>query len=120
MVYFKQLGGEEARKVDPEQVPWPDDSTVVYGYEADQLVARSGLVLMPLIEGTWVVPEKRAGRLAIRLMAQMEELLRQAQKPYALALGADDQPEVGRYLQYLGYERVPVTLYKKALNKEPT
>lgn len=115
---WRLLTGAEARQIDPERLSWPDGAEVVYGLVDSLPVARAALVNLPLIEGTWVAPSKRGGRLAIRLMSKVEAVLADKGYPYAVAMQADSDPTIAKYLEFLGYERIPVSLYKKQLTKE--
>lgn len=110
---FLLLDGEQASKVDG--VPWPADTVVLYGTEAGRMVARSAMMNLTVIEGSFVAEDKRGTSLAFRMLKEMETIFRAANKSHAMAMAADDQPEVAEYLSRVGFERLPVTMYQKKL-----
>lgn len=112
---FLFLDGEQASQIDPTGITWPADTVVLCAVEGDQVVARSAILNLPVVEGSWVSPEKRGTSLAFRMLREVETIYRATDKTHSMAMAADDQPEVGEYLERVGYERMPVTMYTKKL-----
>lgn len=114
-----EKAGEDARNIDPEGIQWPSAQMsapiVVFAFEGDRIVGRSAILPVDVIEGTMVVEDKRGTSLAFRLLRRVEELYLQAGRTHAIAFAHNDQPEVGEYLERVGYERSPLTVYSKQL-----
>jgi N-acetylglutamate synthase-like GNAT family acetyltransferase len=70
---------------------------------------------MPVIEGTRIEPDKRNGLVATRIMREVEKRYLEFGKAVAMAFTENDKPEVGEYLERLGFEHMPLTFYKKDL-----
>lgn len=117
-----EKAGAEARALDPDGIQWPNAQMsapiVVFAYEGDRIVGRSAILPVDIIEGTMVAEDKRGTSLAFRLLRRVEELYLQAGRTHAIAFAHDDQPEVGEYLERVGYEKSPLTVYSKQLVKE--
>jgi hypothetical protein len=112
---FETLTGTAAAEIDPEQVPWPKDAIVVYARSNGDIVGRSALLQFPHIEGTWVRENERGSTLAYRLVTEVENVVRQAGRTHVWAFAHDSQPEVGGYLERIGYRLQPMKLYLKEL-----
>lgn len=116
---FVEKIGADARAVDPEGIKWPDPvvsaPVVIFAYEGDRIVGRSAILPVDCIEGTMVVDDKRGTSLAFRLLRRIEELYRAHGRTHAIAFAHDDQPEVAGYLERIGYEKSPLTVYSKQL-----
>lgn len=115
MIEFTLLTGPELRAMDPQGVPWPSDTFGIIATEDGQIIGRSAILNLPVIEGTMVVPDKQGGTLAFRLIQRIEELYRALGKTHAIAMVYDEQPEIGEYLKRIGFEQMPVTLFTKDL-----
>jgi|SRR5688572_9316479 len=114
-VEFKLLTGPELNLIDPQGVTWPFDTMGIVAFEDGKLVARTAIMNLPVIEGTWVDPEKRNTFLAARLIQKIEQLYVELGKTHAMALVYDEQPEIEGYLKRFGYEKQPVTFHAKEL-----
>ncbi len=119
---FKFLYGPEvvaAEQFMPEaqRVNWPFDSLVMYTFDDDVLVGRMGLMSFKVIEGTWAAPDSPP-TTAYRMMKQMSALQEYLGDTAANAFVLDEQPEIAAYLERVGFERVPVTLYTRSLIKK--
>jgi GNAT superfamily N-acetyltransferase len=114
---FRVLSGVEARPIDPDKIPFPDDSVVLYAFEGERIVGRTSIIHLPHIEGTWVAEDKRGTTLAFRLVKKIEEIIRDDGKGFAFAYAWDQQPEVSDYLQRVGYQRFPVTVFFKQVEE---
>lgn len=117
-IEFRVLDGLAAREIDTEQIEWPADARVIFAMEGNEVVGRSSLVHLPVVEGTWVSQAKRGSTLAYRLLKKVEDVFRENGKPVAMAMAHDTQPEIADFLERFGFTRVPVTLYVKTLVKE--
>lgn len=115
---FKWVYGEKAREIDPEGIPWPPESHVLFVYEDGRLIGRSSISFMPVIEGTLIEPDKRNGTIATRIMREVEQRYLAFGKAVAMAFIPDEKPEIGTYLERLGFEKMPLTFYKKNLIAE--
>lgn len=113
MIEFKLLTGPELNTIDPDGISWPFDTFAWVALEDGKLVGRSAILNLPVIEGTMVVPEKRSSTLARRLIEKVEQLYKSLGKTHSWAMAAN--AEIGDYLERIGYEKVPVTLYSKKL-----
>lgn len=109
---------EEAEKLIPEgqHVAWPLDSIVMYAYEGETIVGRMGLMSIKFIEGTYIAPTNRGGTLLVKMMNQMQAIIKHLDNTHAMALSYDEQPQVADYLKRLGFDRFPVTVFSKELN----
>lgn len=114
-IELKVLTGDDARNADPDGVKWPDGAPVVFAYEGDRVVGRSAILPVDVVEGTMVADDKRGTSLAFRLLRRVEGLYLQAGRTHAIAFAHNDQPEVGEYLERVGYEKSPLTVYSKQL-----
>lgn len=94
---------------------WPSDTWAIVAAEDGRVIGHTAILNLPCIEGTKVIDEKVGSTLAYRLMQKVEELYLTLDKPSALALVSDTQPEIADYLCRTGYELVPVKLYVKTL-----
>jgi hypothetical protein len=120
---FKFLAGPEVLEAekqipDDQKVNWPVDSIVMYCFEGDTVIGRMGIMSFKIVEGTWADPSKQGTTLAFRMMKQMEAMVAYLGEPAINAFSADSQAEVGEYLERYGFERLPITLYTKALVKK--
>jgi len=97
-----------------QRVAWPFDSIVGYAYEGDRIIGRMGIMSVKLIEGSWVSPDAPP-TIAYRMMKQVLVMLQSLGDTHSLALAYDGQPEVAGYLERVGFERFPVTMYNKVL-----
>src|SRR5690348_9316554 len=110
------LNGQDARKVDPDGIEWPDDSLVVVAKNGDDKIrGRSAIIQLPHIEGTWVEDSMRGSTLAFRLVSQVEKILKDAGKKYAWAFIQENQPDVMQYMIRIGYKENPLALFSKEL-----
>ncbi len=112
-ITFTPVAGENARQFDPFGVEWPAHSIVVFAHEGDKVVARSAIVPVPHIEGTWVDESKRGSTVAPRLIKVVEEALRSQGATCAFAFTPDDQPEIGDYMERFGYKEQPMRIWLK-------
>lgn len=114
MIEFRTVCGSDARSIDGS-LDWPDDAWVVFAIEDGEIVARSSILPMPLVEATFVKQEKRNGTLAFRLFKEVEKLYLEHGKPVAMAMALDSQPDIKEYLTRMGFEEMPLTLFIKNL-----
>jgi Predicted acetyltransferase len=114
-IEFRWLDGEAARVLDPDGIEWPGDTRVLYVFENGQLIARSSIMSVPMIEGTWIKPEHRNGTLAVRIIKEVERHYLENGEEAAMAFAPADQPEVAEYLKRLGYEEKPLRFFIKPL-----
>lgn len=115
---FRVLNGTEARAADPQGQEWPDNTEAIIAVEDEKVVGFTAWLFLPHIEGTFVVPEKRHTSLGFRLVRNMEQLLAARNISHSFAYAYDRQPEVSDYLERLGYEKIPVSVWIKPLVKE--
>ncbi len=112
---FRWLDGMAARLLDPDRIQWPADSRVLFVFEGNELIARSSITNIPMIEGTWIEPQHRNGTLATRIMKEVEKHYRENGEEAALAFIPSDQPEIAEYMIRLGYEEKPLRFFLKPL-----
>lgn len=105
----------EASSTEIERFPWPTNTAVVYAFEGGRVVGRSAILSADIVEGTWTALDKRGTSLALRLLRRVEELHREHGKTHVMAFAAEAQPEVGAYLERVGYTRLPLVFYSKQL-----
>lgn len=102
----------------PDGIVMPAGSILIGVKDEDgRVVARSGIVSIPHIEGTWVAPEKRKTNLAFRMIRTLEHVARRTGKTHIFAFALDEQPEVGDYLRRLGYEKHPISVWTKKVSE---
>lgn len=118
-MHIEVITGKEMQAIpQPDGVQWPDDSLhVISRYDDGRLQARMSLIALPHIEGTWVSDELRGTTAGARLLARMEEEVRKLGRTHVFAYALESQPEIGRYLERSGYERQPLTVYAKEIQK---
>lgn len=104
----------EAQMPVEQRVPWPLDSVIMYAFDGDKLVGRMGLMSIKMIEGTWAAPDA-SPTLAYRMMKQMDAMQIYLGSTSSFAMVHDIQPEIAGYLERVGFQRFPVTLYQKML-----
>jgi len=85
--------------------------------EEGQILARSGIVNLPHIEGTWVTPLRRKSSLGFKMIRTLEHVARRLGKTHIFAFAHDTQPEVSDYLKRLGYEKQPLTVWVKKVGE---
>lgn len=117
MIEFLKLDGKEAREIDPEGIQWPDGTLVLYAVKQGEIRGRQAYLLFPHLEGAWVHPDERGGTLAYRLIKETEKVVAESY-PAVFAYVMDNQPEIADYMQRMGYEKVPVSLWVKQFEKE--
>ena len=110
---FTWVDGLEARKIDPNGIAWPADSKVVFVSDGDQIIGRSSIMNVPMIEGTWLRDDHRNGTMAARLILEVERKYREHGEEAALAFAPDE--EVASYLRRFGYEEQPLRMFLKPL-----
>lgn len=112
---IRLFDGSEARQIDPDGIEWPDGSDVIYAIEDNKIVGRLGRIFLPCLEGGWVAENKRGGRLALKLAANMERIIKASGKSHSFAHVYEKQPEVAELLEHLGYKEMPLKIYMKEL-----
>lgn len=118
MIEFIQLDGKEAREIDPQGIQWPDGTLVLYAVEQGEIVGRQAYLLLPHLEGAWVKDERRGGTLAYRLIRKTEEVVAETGYPAVFAYVLDSQPEVADYMERMGYEKLPLTIWMKPVGEK--
>lgn len=114
-IQYQLFTGLEARLIDPENLPWPGDSAVLYAIENNEVVGRMGIIELPHIEGTWIREDKRNSSIGFRLITKLENILEEENRSAIFAFAANNQPEISNYLERLGYSLMPVKIYMKPL-----
>lgn len=108
--------GSDAARVDPEGIPWPADSIVVFALNGDGAIkGRAAVVILPHIEGTWVAESERGSPLAYRMVRRIEEILKESGRTHAFAFVEENRPEIRDYLVRTGYGVMPLTVLSKEL-----
>ena len=118
MIEFIELDGKGAREIDPQGTPWPDGTLVLYAVEQGEIIGRQAYLLLPHLEGAWTREDKRGGSLGYRLIRKMEDKVAESGYPVVFAYALDSQPDVSDYLSRMGYEKQPVTLWMKQVQKK--
>lgn len=111
--------GEAMRAIpQPDGINWPDDSLHVISRDADgKLQARMSLVAIPHIEGTWVADRLRGTTASARLLSRMEGEVKALGRTHVFAFVKEGDNHIANYLKRQGYERYPLTVYAKELQK---
>lgn len=97
----------------PEPLELPKDAVVVGIFKDGRLIARTAVVNMIHLEGTWIAQEERNGMLGARLVAQAEKEARGAGATTMIAYTAEKQH--GEYMKRLGYEKADLEVWMKGL-----
>lgn len=115
----------EVRELNVEEIPgalavdgavFPDGAIVIGAFNGDgKIVGRTALMAIAHIEGTWVAEELRGGFVAARLVRKAEQTLAENGFTSALAFTPDENPKVGEYLNRVGYTRLPLSVWQKAV-----
>ena len=117
-IQYEFFTGFEARKIDPEKLPWPIDSFVSYAIEQNEIIARLGAMPIMHLEGLWIREDRRNSLILPRLVAKVENKLISEGRSIAMAFAVDGRPEMADYLERLNYLEMPLKVYSKALDKE--
>lgn len=97
----------------------PPDAVIFVAMLPDgKIVGRTSICPLLFIEGSFVAPEYRSTPLAARLIRALEHYMHDCGRSHTAALVRDDQPEVAGYLERFGYEKQPVSMWAKDLNKK--
>lgn len=113
---IRVLGGAEASKIDPQGIPWPEDSFVAIATNGDGKVkARSAIIQLPHIEGTWVDESERSSTLGYRMVKAVEEVLKDSGKTHAFAFVDMNQSDVLSYMLRMGYRVQPLIVMSKEI-----
>ena len=116
-IEVKVLTGEElARIPQPDCLPCLPNSLWVVAFDRKgTMVGRTGLVMLNHVEGTWVSPDYRHGTLGWRLLKTLEQEAKDLGLKYVLAYSPDAIPEIGGYMERMGYKKVEVTTWAKEM-----
>lgn len=112
---FEQLTGLQAREAGYDEIQWPPDAVVIYAIDDQGIAGRTAWIELGHIEGTEVREDKRGSSLAARLVAMLEQKLREHGRSHIFAFIEDDKPEVASYMERFGYTKFPVTVWAKKL-----
>lgn len=110
-----ELTGLQAREAGYDTILWPPDARVVYALDDQGVAGRTAWIELGHIEGTEVREDKRGSSLAARLVAKIEQTVRDHGKSHIFAFIEDDKPEVAGYMERFGYTKFPVTVWAKKL-----
>ncbi len=116
-ITVKVLTGDELANIQqPDGLPYIKDSLWVVAIDRKgTMVGRTGLVSLNHVEGTWVSPDYRNGTLGWRLIRTLEKEAKDLGLTNVLAYSPDAIPEVGQYLERMGYTKIPVTTWGKEI-----
>lgn len=114
-IEYKIANGAIARNIDPQSLPWPDDSKVIYAFENDQIVGRLAIMFLPHIEGAWIREDKRNGILLTRLFEQVEQILKQDSRTTALSFIKEDEINIIDLAVKQKYKQLPYKVFLKDL-----
>lgn len=102
----------------PDGIKVPDGSILIgVKDDAGNIIARSGIIAFPHIEGTWVAPSHRKGTLAARMIRALEHVTKRLGRSHLFAFILDEQPEIADYMQRLGYKKQPMTIWAKKVGE---
>lgn len=104
---------EVLTKIDDGFRPDPASSIVIVARENGAIVGRMMLLSLVHLEGTWIDPTHRCGRILVKMMKEMEKQAYEAgvRTMFAYSGSAD----VSDYLGRLGYKQSPLTIFEKEL-----
>ena len=106
---------EQAQAVDGVAFP-PENSIILGAVDASgNVVGRIVLMSLVHLEGTWVAPEYRGSRLAIKLVAAAEQTLLQNGLTSVIAYTPKSDPKIGQYMRRVGYAELPIEVWQKFL-----
>lgn len=94
-------------------VPDPAWVAAIVAMDGERLVGRAAVCLMAHIEGTWVAEDHRNGTVGFRLIKAIEEQARAMNLSIVMAYA---MPEVGSYLERLGFKKSEVSVYVKEVD----
>jgi len=112
--------GTEMRDIaQPDGIEWPDDSLHVISRDTDgQLIARMSLVAVPHVEGTWIDESLRGSTAGARLLARMEQEVKDLGRTHLFAFVKHDDEDIASYLERCGYKKYPLWVYAKELGRK--
>jgi N-acetylglutamate synthase-like GNAT family acetyltransferase len=109
------LPAEQSRLIDPENLPWPDESVVLFAFENNDIIGRIGAIPQLHIEGVWIREDKRNSSVLSNLVSKLEDELKAQNRSIAFVYVLDDNKEMADYVARLGYSEMPIKIYAKAL-----
>lgn len=102
-------------------IPYPPEFHFTAAFDSKGLAARVAMVPLPHIEGTWLREDLRGTpkvRTIFTLIKELEKNILATGRGHAFSFVHDEQPEVAEMMTRLGYEKYPLTIWVKDLNKE--
>ena len=116
-MHIEVITGSEMRHIpQPDGVVWPEDSLhVIARSENGGLEARMSLIAIPHIEGTWIAESLRGTTAGARLLARMEQEVRNLGRSHIFAFIKEEDKKVAEYMERSGYTRYPLSVYVKEL-----
>lgn len=98
--------------------PYPPECTILAAFDNKGLAARTLLIQLPHIEGTWVREDLRKGRVGYKLIKEMETTLLSAGRSHIFAFSETTDETISSYMERLGYSKMPLTIWSKNLTKD--
>ena len=117
MYEIRVLTGEELKAVRvPGAPPWPEDTVVLAACTPEgRIIGQLAMIAVPHLEGLWIDPDFRAGRILGSLVKGMEELAKALGRTHLFAFVPEDSSEVEDYTERLQFRRFPVKVYIKEI-----
>lgn len=105
-------------KLPEETIELPSEFAVFAAFDDQGLAARTSVVMIPHIEGTWVREDLRNGSLGIRLIKMVENGTKETGRGAVYAFAEQTDDKVNDYMQRMGYEKQPLNVWIKYLGND--
>lgn len=111
------IEGSIAKQIDPENLDWPNNSTVSFIINADEnkIIGRLGTLALAHAEGFYVAEGKNKEEVAIKLLNTVEENLKEVNTKVSHVFTLGNDEEHSEILKKAGYKRLPVKVWFKEL-----
>lgn len=93
--------------------PLPPEFTIIAAFDSKGLAARTTMISVPHMEGTWIREDLRKGRVGVTLVREVEKCIAASDKSNLIAFTPDADRRVEGYMSRLGYKKLPVSVWVK-------
>ena len=106
--------------VEGDPVELGKEFAVFAAFDDKGLAARTSVIMVPHIEGTWIREDYRKGRLARRMVKLIEQGTKETGNSSLFAFAEQSNAEVNDYLARMGYVLQPLNVWVKDLGTPKT
>jgi len=116
-IEYKVVNGAAARKIDIQNLPWPNDATVIYAIDtnSNEIIGRLALMNVLHIEGAWIKEDRRNSIVLPRLFEEIESILKQDERTSALSFVNENDKKLIEQMPKRNYVKLPYNVFLKNL-----